>query len=290
MYLIIVNVLLAFIIVILCKKNITALGKIQSMSEKTFFLDVDSTLSSFESSECNKAMVAYLKTIWATEVAESYFDFFNHAQLYHQGIETPQGRAFEADLRAYPVTNLTGRQQSFMYSRELYLKIIAKRNDIELSDTQVNKACEKYWKAFMESSRIYEDSIRFMKKIKNKFIAAGSDQRLMVKDGQLTYDPEHSKRLRMERTVAAGFLDYFPKSRIIIGDPNFKPSDEFWIECLRAAKLKKPEDAVLVDDSVRVIQSAADFGFQCYMIDRKGGPKLRHNNVTSISSFDEIKD
>ncbi len=255
-----------------------------------FFLDVDDTLMTFNSDAANEAVYAYLRAFWPEAAAAEFRKLFSLAAAYHQAAETSESREFLAKLNSYPVACPDGIERpNVIYSRELYVRYLSDKHRLQVSDAQIAGAMDAYWNAMVANASFYPDARRFLKSNPGCFIAVGSDSRLVVRNGKFSYDPEYARKRRMERTRAAGLLDYVPEARVIIGDPFRKPGDSFWQECLRVSAASMA-DCIMVDDSLRVVSDARRFGFRAVLIDRFGFYDGRNTGRVDavISSFDEL--
>jgi FMN phosphatase YigB (HAD superfamily) len=254
-----------------------------------FLLDVDNTLAHFNS-EAGEARVMEIlkeklgeKGVLAAEQFCAIFDAFNKL---HHGSKEPKYFALKEKTLAYkisaPVEGL-----DYMWSRELWLKLISDENSLELQDEQITGIIDEFWQAVSKSSPIYPDVEEFLSSIKQKFIAVSSDGRLQLKNGNLVYDPEYSRLKKINRLFAQGFSHYFEPDQIITGDPYEKPSDQFW-ETTLGKTGAEAKDVTFVDDSLRICSSAAKFGFKAIVIDRKARYSKDEAALQGVSYVNEL--
>ena len=210
---------------------------------------------------------------------------------YHKGNYSKENKKLIDELASYNVQYPKElKNPDFKFSRDLHLRYVSDKLNLNLTNKQISKGVEIYWKSVMSNSSIYSDSKRLLNKIKKKFVIAGSDHRLKMSGRKFTYNPRFSHRQRLERTYAK-LGKYFKKSQIIIGDPHDKPGKEYWKKCLNVSGLKKPSEGVIVDDSARIILSAKKFGFNVILIDREGRyKKSALKGIRIIKNFDEISE
>ncbi|MBI2575057.1 hypothetical protein HYV82_04180 [Candidatus Woesearchaeota archaeon] len=263
--------------------------------ESAFFIDVDSTLASHDTSSADRAVRDELLRLFPgkPEAGGMFGRLYSDINSFYLGIREEPGRKLAGIMNSYDVlsSKKADTKQDFMFSRELYLKYISEQCALRLSGSQIMRIAGIYWKAIVESTKLFEDSVRFLQRAKNKFVIAGSDTRIKFSDGKMLYEPEYSSGLRLQRTKAIGLSKFFNDRQIVIADPDVKPSTEFWDKCIKAAGIQRPKTGVVVDDSKTVVRSAMDYGFSGVLIDRKGeyGKAAVAGEVDAcIASFDEL--
>ncbi|GEM_PF-3520282 len=239
-----------------------------------FFIDVDSTLASHETGSADMAVRDELLRLFPgkPQAGEMFGRMFSDINSFYLGRRDEPGRKLAGIMNSYGVlsSKKADTKQDFMFSRELYLKHISERHGLGLSGSQIMRIASIYWKEIVGSTRLFEDSIRFLQRAKRKFVIAGSDTRIKFIGDKMLYDPEYSSGLRLQRTKAIGLAKFFNDDEILIGDPYVKPSREFWDKCMKAANLQSPETGIVIDDSKTVVKSAMDYGFRGVLMDRKG--------------------
>ena len=161
--------------------------------------------------------------------------------------------------------------QSVKYwSRESMIIIAAQDLGLELKDeVEVENLSLEYWQSVANFSKIYEDAIGFLDKIKSEGIpiiwVSGSDSVLVVskKDGkiELDYDPEYSWKSK-ERRIKI-LLEKYP-GKLVVGDPVEKP--ELWYQLLRDIEIER---TLVVGDSYEAdLMVAEKMGIKTVLIKR----------------------
>ncbi len=254
----------------------------------SFLVDVDHTLANFDSNSGNRAVKEELLRLFPEKqlAAEMFGEIYDSIFAFHTCLSTD---SFYADkINSYDVEVPDDiSKPDFKFSRELYIKYVSNEFGLNLSANEIERIVSTYWNAIVNSTRIYPDAIGFMQRHEKKFITAGSDNRLKFEAGKIFYDPDFSWKCRFDRTMKV-FSGFFRKEQILIGDPYGKPSREFWELCLAKSKIQ-PEQGVVIDDSLKVVKSAMDFGFKGVLLDRS---KAHDKNFVDADfyavSFDDL--
>lgn len=122
----------------------------------------------------------------------------------------------------------------------------------------IYKSANAYWDITVKEMHIFKDALELLKflHINNKpiFITTSSDGRLLINEnGEFYYDPTHSeklKRARIEKMRNKGLI----YNEIIIGDPEDKPSIEYFEKGIIIAQQVlqnkiSSENCIMVGDS-----------------------------------------
>ncbi|MCL4338882.1 HAD hydrolase-like protein [Patescibacteria group bacterium] len=170
------------------------------------------------------------------------------------------------------------------WSREAILYIAAERVDTKLNNAQLQSSVKALWDEITTHADFYPDALPFLKKLlvikKPFYLITSSDNRLTLSDttGLFHYDPQYSKKLKMER------LDKFtklgiPTDHIFIADPYDKPNPQIFSEALNFARKKLDSSflSVMIGDSVKSdLLPAKKAGFEKLILLR------RHNQTENI--------
>ncbi|MBI2133553.1 hypothetical protein HYU11_02625 [Candidatus Woesearchaeota archaeon] len=254
--------------------------------ERVFFLDIDHTLSNFDSRAGDDAVRAELLRLFPEkeEAAVLFGEIFESVYSYH--CSRSMDSFFADKINSFRVSipeNIP--KPDLKFSREIYLKFISDKFGLGISGKEIMRIVDLYNDAIVRSTFIYPDSVRFMSRFKKKFIIAGSDNRLRFEGDRMVYDPEYSWKKRFERTMAV-FSRFFNKDQVIIGDPFGKPSVQFWEKCVDVSGCS-PEHSFVVDDSMNVVKSAMDFGFKGVLFDRYNAYDRNSVKALYACSFDD---
>ena len=261
--------------------------------KNVFFVDVDYTLASFEPSAGNAAVSGQLSDLVPQkhEEASSLFGSMFSAMLdFQRGKKSGLYSEFMDFVGSAVVSYPSNLKPDLMFSRELHLKFVSEKLGLQLSGSQIIGIIDSCWNAIISATRIYPDSFRFLSRVRDPFIIAGGDGRLMFSNSSFVYNPVYSRAKRLERTNAIGLGKYFEDGKILIGDPVKKGSSEFWDLCIDAAKLDSVSQGIVVDDSLSVVKSAMNRGFKGILMDRNGvyGSAVSAVDLV-VSSFDDLR-
>jgi len=143
------------------------------------------------------------------------------------------------------------------WSREVFLKIAADLMGINLNSKIIKIVVDAHWNAITEKAKPFSSAKILFKELKKRnipvYLLTSSDGRLLFKNETFFYDPsysEQSKKKRMEQLRKDGL--YFDD--IIVGDPEDKPSKDFFLKGIsiahRASRRNiNPKDMVIVGNS-----------------------------------------
>lgn len=144
------------------------------------------------------------------------------------------------------------------WSREAFIKRAADLAGIKVTPELVHRAAEEYWRILTDRTYIFPDALQLAETIEYHdrplFLVTSSDARLkMQDDGQFVYDPLHSeslKRKRLQQLYKRGIKF----KQISIGDPEDKPSYEFFDKAISVARnslgsLPSPDNFIMLGDS-----------------------------------------
>ncbi len=256
--------------------------------KRVFFIDIDHTLANFDSNFGNAAVKEELLRMFPEKqrAAEIFGEIYDSIFAFHTCLSKDSFYADKINSYDVEVPDYISKPD-FKFSRELYIKYVSNEFGLKLSEREMRRIVSIYWDAIVNSTSIYPDSVKFMQNHENKFITAGSDNRLKFEAGKIFYDPDFSWKCRFDRTMKV-FSGFFRKEQILIGDPYGKPSREFWELCLAKSKIQ-PKQGVVIDDSLKVVKSAMNFGFKGVLLDRsKAHDKNSVDTDFYASSFDEL--
>jgi hypothetical protein len=263
---------------------------------KAFLLDVDWTLAPSNNEDGTLTMLTFLKARLggkSTEFRKKFEQMFSDFNRIHLGEMNPALEARQKKINSYSVKVPAGAGRSaFIWSRELWLKILAEELELDLNGNAIMAAIDNYWKGRSSVATIYPDAIKFLStapKNTRFFAATASDDRLKFVGDRIIYDPAYSEQKKIERIMMQGLGRFFKPEQIITGDPYNKPSEEYWEKCIARTGTA---DITLIDDNLLVLQFAKEFGFQCFLIDRNRNYDKKivvPNGISYITSLEEIR-
>lgn len=144
------------------------------------------------------------------------------------------------------------------WSREVFIYLAAQNIGLTVQPEIIHEAADAYWIKLTEVTQVFESALKLFKLIESHkrpiFLITSSDARLILnKNGQFEYDPAYSekkKRERMEILREKG-LNF---NTLTIGDPEDKPSIEFFQKGIRSAEQFfnesiNNENCIIVGDS-----------------------------------------
>jgi FMN phosphatase YigB (HAD superfamily) len=255
-------------------------------------LDVDETLAHQNQAVGLKKVAACLSSYGApgNKTADDFAKIylaFNH--IYHGKGDAGESKLHD-EITSYKIKmpeDITGERLT--WSRELWLKVVAEKNGLDISDEKIIAVIDAYWEGISLASPIYPDALAFLSKVKDKFLVVGSDRRLSLEDGRLAYDPEIAHEKKIKRLFDQGFAKFFDSECIITGDPYDKPHLKFWQKAMGVMGISDPPNVILVDDSLKIAKSGADFGFDSYLIDRVGHyTDIELGRIHYITSLEQL--
>lgn len=161
-----------------------------------------------------------------------------------------------------------------IWSREMWLFLAAKRTQQPLSKEQIKEGRDTYWSTFSAHSTIFDDAKLLLDEISRLglplVLFTGSDSVVRVNDDcSFTYDPALSLEYKMARIKKLP-ITY---SDVIIGDPNDKPSQEYFDKLFAAIAHMgnfAPKDIVIIGDSPRAdLEVPKQMGYTTVLIHRE---------------------
>lgn len=221
-------------------------------TSRVALLDIDYTVCDFDKG--NDAGLKGIESVTGVEIASEVGNIFNLILNGHRNEnllnETEKKYFYELKEKFKTFNN------NKVWSREVFIILAAEKLNIEINKDLVEKAADSYWMNLSANTPYYEDAIIFLEKIKENNIRivwmTGSDSRLILteKNGQIKtqYDAEFATKKKMERLKK--LLNDYP-GEVVIGDPNDKPSEEFFDRVFESVLDIKNEDIVAVGDSER---------------------------------------
>lgn len=186
------------------------------------------------------------------------------------------------------------------WSREVFVKMAADDLGVSVTPEQVAESVDAYWNTLSDSAIVFDDAKRLLEALRERgrkiYVVTASDARLhMQQNGTFIYDPAHSaafKQTRIERMVPKGLL-YDGTS---IGDPEDKPSKEFFEKAVALAKKTTgeailPEQCVMVGDAyagdLQTPREKMNFGL-VILIDRHSKPKTHAENYMETNDLSSL--
>lgn len=256
------------------------------------FFDLDGCLTPFDQQLGFEAVSESLKEITGTpKFGTEFRKMFDLIQIIHLGKTDKNAEKLKYALNSYNVQipkSLIGKKTDFMWSRELWLKYLSDKYELQLNGNIITKIVDGYWDT-ISKQMLFPHVASFLKQLHNRmFIITSSDMRLLIKNNKIIYNPKISASKKMKRVLKqTGGL--FKRKNIIIGDPYDKPSNEFWNIVMKVSQLSKPADGIVIDDSLRICLSAAEFGFRSFVIDRQNNYNKKDCFIVShITEIDQL--
>jgi FMN phosphatase YigB (HAD superfamily) len=276
---------------------------------KVFFLDIDDCL--IKTSKLTKKHLAAVsnslkscKIRPAGNITEEFAASFHRLYDRHQGItlDIPEENKFKEYFNRLeelekPVTAKFGEIKK--WSREVCLFIAGEKFGVKLSNKVLLSASNSLWEKITGYATFYPDALNFLNKLITRgipfYLITSSDSRLTRDDetGLFQYDPDYSRRLKMNRLRK--FLDLgIPEKHIFIGDPIDKPDPYIFREALLLAKKEAGInfESIMVGDSVsNDLIPAQKAGMDKFIwINRinAGNKQKNIENLETVSDFSQI--
>lgn len=271
-----------------------------------WFFDLDDTLVSTTDvhkkacSGVSEALSKYLDSEVAKEVEDLFCHYFQLIfDAYHvraeDGWKNLCGSKEEYEellLRIEKAQKNVIREYGYIkrWSREVLIKlameVVFKKNDLSIDIIKENpnliyEPAIAYWNITLEQMHVFDDAKTLLEEIHSRnepiFITTSSDGRLLLDDdGEFYYDPFYSEKLkheRIEKMQDRGLLF----NEIIIGDPEDKPSREYFQKALNIAESYvehriNTQNCIMVGDSyegdLKIPLKKLNFGL-CVLINRE---------------------
>ncbi len=106
-------------------------------------------------------------------------------------------------LNSYRITvpeSLQKRKFNFMWSRQLWLRYLSDKHEINLDGKTISKIIESFWMSAAGNSKIDPKTEKWIKdNEKRLFIITGSDRNLIFRAGKIIYNSKYSKRIKIKR-------------------------------------------------------------------------------------------
>ncbi|MBI4174127.1 MAG: HAD family hydrolase [Candidatus Aenigmarchaeota archaeon] len=172
-----------------------------------------------------------------------------------------------------------------MWSRQLWLRYLSDKHEINLDGKTISKIIESFWMSAAGNSKIDPKTEKWIKdNEKRLFIITGSDRNLIFRAGKIIYNSKYSKRIKIKRMKAQG-LKIQPRN-IITGDPYDKDTREFWQNISK----RMPQDVIVIDDSTIIVSRAKNCGFRSFLFDPDGKhyEKSFKNRITDLTEISRI--
>lgn len=131
------------------------------------------------------------------------------------------------------------------WSREIFVKLACDDIGVVITPRLIDEATNAYWDTLSENSKVFEGVLTLFQTIKDHqrpiyFITSSDSRMRLASDGLFDYVPSESeefKRLRIEKLRTKGLTF----AGLAIGDPEDKPSREFFEKGIRMAKSDQGE-------------------------------------------------
>lgn len=232
--------------------------------QKVWFFDLDDTLISTMDVHKKACEGVYLTAVnyYQENIARQASDLFCHYfallfDAYHLKNEDDwKNPNFNKQEYEELLTRMKLAQKNVLakfhfikkWSREVLIKLALEKTltdfkiptNQELNKEIVYKSAEKYWNLTVEYMHVFDDAKKLLEKIKEVgehiFIMTSSDGRLLMDNNyEFYYNPAYSERLKRERIekMQDKGLIY---DGLIIGDPQDKPSIEYFEKCIALAE------------------------------------------------------
>lgn len=239
-------------------------------------LDFDQCLAKLNRDAAAKRVTKRLVEMLGTrgnQMGKEFTEVYNKIDLILHGKKGPEFAALKEKINSYKVKvpeKLANENINFMWSRELWIKYLSDKYNLEIDNQAAVSIIRDYWDAVASNSPLLWEAREFLGKTdaKKVFIITGSDKTLVVENGSLKYDPKTAEKRKISRILRQG-LTMLPKSHIITGDPYDKMTDKFWGVVMKRTGIKKASQGIIVEDSLPVILSGTKFGFKGYLLDRR---------------------
>jgi len=186
------------------------------------------------------------------------------------------------------------------WSREVFIKIAADELGIEMTPSLVEKAAQAYWRKISEKMELFDHAKAFFNQL-NKlgrpiYLITSSDARLkLANDGRFVYNPKYSEKLKRQRMqiLTEKGLKF---RQIIVGDPEDKPSIQFFEKGLKVAEedlenIIDRSKCLIVGDSYKgdIEVPIRELGFGLGVIFSKGSKfKKEEDNLISVGRLTDI--
>lgn len=191
--------------------------------------DIDYTF--IDTDICHRKGVVAIEKLLGKDFAQGIDDLFNLILVGHRKSSDENWSRRDEFNSIIEKTNEL--QKSLIYkkvwSRGVWIILIAEKLGISLEKKEVKKARDAYWEAFSKGSSLYPDVEVFIEGIKKDnlplVLMTGSDSILKIqKDLSVDYDPGYSEERKKERLKMLPFK----YEGLIIGDPVDKPDERFF--------------------------------------------------------------
>lgn len=128
------------------------------------------------------------------------------------------------------------------WSRECFLKIAFDKLNISATSDLIQKSADAYWNKLTEITKPFPKAIELFRELKRNqipiFLITSSDARLQMDEtGLFHYDPAYSEEQKKKRLVPLTILG-FEYDGLSVGDPEDKPSKDFFQKGLSLAERK----------------------------------------------------
>ncbi len=237
-----------------------------SWEDSIWFFDIDDTLITTTTSEItllgsNAVKDMLLKQFSekdAEKLRKDFVNIFNILLAGHRGNHTPEYQNLINKIDAYQVDIKNEFGATKRWSREIFLKIAADKNNLQIPSDLLNKTINYYWKSISENAVVLPHVKEFMdlliKHNKRIYLVTGSDARLVLKDNnQFSYNPISSEQFKQSRLLPLKNKG-IPYTFACIGDPIDKPHKVLFQKAFQMAQKDlghkiNPKSAIIVGDS-----------------------------------------
>lgn len=186
------------------------------------------------------------------------------------------------------------------FSREVFIKVCIDKVGINSAPELIYEAADAYWVKLSEKIVLLPGVEHLVKEIKKHgrplYLVTSSDARLkMNANGQFEYVPSYSENFKRERVqlLREKGLDF---NVVSIGDPEDKPSEDFFLKGIRAAEEDLGEkielsNAIIMGDSyaadLQTPKERMGFGLVVLFDEGRKRPKLvDKHQITTGNLFD----
>ena len=238
------------------------------------FIDFDHCLAPCDHDIAATQVKKELSTFGQTgiTVGNEFSQIYYHMVSVLHDNPSPEAIDLNARLNAYPVIrpkNLSSKNVDQKWSRELWLKYLSDKHNLDLDGKMIIRIVEKYWETLAANCKLYPDAVDFLKRFGNSvFVITGSDDRLIFRKDSMVYDPKVSETKKIGRLEEQGLRDILPANHIITADPYSKTHENYWRKVISMTGLTTVKNGVVIEDSLPVIVAGRKRGFRGYVLDR----------------------
>lgn len=175
------------------------------------------------------------------------------------------------------------------WSREIWCMVISDDYGLGLTNAEIRKIANAYWKAVEEREALYPDAERLLKRLKGQdvFLLTGSDGRLRPVSNRLIYDSTYSRMMKMRRLDKLRLKRYYKD--IFICDPLDKPGLGVFKQALYRAGVPASEAVMIGDSYGHDIVPAKAVGMKTILLTRRSRyPEDVSSADHAVESLEEV--